>query len=145
MDDPQAEKVYAWEKQWADWGRASLTLTQCRELAQRVCASYGLERPRLRTHSRSYSVAYSTGEIRFAKHHLNTASVLHEVAHWIAWNHDRATPHHGPGWFGIYLRLLVAEKVAPRVALQRSARSAGLRWLPAREVAPARIGKKKAP
>lgn len=141
--DPQAEKVYAWEKLWADWARASLSLRECRALMHKVCKAYAVPPVRVRTHSRNYSMAYATGEIRLAKHHLNAASALHEVAHWVAWNRDKEAPHHGPLWFGIYLRLLACENIAPRLALQRSARTAGLKWFPAREVAPSRIGRRK--
>lgn len=144
-EDPQAERVYAWEKQWADWNRPSLTLRECRALMRQVCDDYAVPPVRVRTHSRTYSVAYSNGEIRLARHHLNTASALHEVAHWVVWNRNHDVAHHGPLWLGIYLRLLAKAELAPRMALQRSARSAGLKWLPAREVAPGRIGKKKAP
>jgi hypothetical protein len=59
----------------------------------------------------------------------NVATALHEAAHHIAWAvHGERVQDHGATFLGIYLDLLSRAGVAPRVALEASARAHGLRW-----------------
>lgn len=69
------------------------------------------------------------GGKRFRQGGRNVATAMHEAAHHIAWHlHGERIQDHGRTFLGIYLDLLVRAKVAPRVALEASARSYKLKW-----------------
>jgi len=59
----------------------------------------------------------------------NVPTALHEAAHHIAWTFygDRIQDH-GRTWLGIYLDLLVREKVAPEIALIASLKPFHLKY-----------------
>jgi len=70
-----------------------------------------------------------THRILLRPRHWNTAIALHEAAHAITdylLGHD--LPAHGPQWLAVYMDLLSAAGVAPRAALEASARAKGLSW-----------------
>jgi hypothetical protein len=59
----------------------------------------------------------------------NPAQVLHEVAHFVVFQIRGWRPEdHGPTFLGVYIDLLEAAEVAPRAALEASARAYGLKW-----------------
>lgn len=59
----------------------------------------------------------------------NPQTCLHEAAHWILWKlHGERPQDHGPTFMRIYLHLLVEYDVAPREALEASARRHKLKW-----------------
>jgi len=59
----------------------------------------------------------------------NPQTALHEAAHWICWKlHGERIQDHGPTFLRVYLHLLVTYEVAPREALEASARKFKLKW-----------------
>jgi hypothetical protein len=136
-EDPQKAALYAWEESWGPWNFYSLTLTECREWVEMSCAYYDVPPPRVRQHrTREYSWCH-TGmgviSMQGGKHRArggrNPSQALHEVAHWIVFQRFGDKPQdHGPTFLGVYMWLLEAACVAPRVALHASARAHGLKW-----------------
>jgi predicted SprT family Zn-dependent metalloprotease len=54
---------------------------------------------------------------------------MHEAAHHIAWHlYGERIQDHGRAFLGVFIDCLVKAKVAPRIALEASARAEGLRW-----------------
>lgn len=135
--DPQKAALYHWEETWGPWNYNSLTLTECRDWVEFACRLYDVEPPSVRQHrSNEYSWCH-TGmgiiSMQGGKHRArggrNTATVLHEAAHWITFKLFSDRPQdHGPTFLGVYLWLLESARVAPRTALHASARSHGLKW-----------------
>ncbi len=135
--DPWKEVVYEWEDSWPGWGRNHISLKACRALIEHACDEYHVEHPDVtQHHERSMSFSVPTQEyidIQGGKHKAkggrNVATALHEAAHHIAYAlHSDRIQDHGRTFLGIYLDLLIRAKVAPRVALEASARSFGLKW-----------------
>lgn len=128
--DPQADAVYAWEEEWADWNRETITLAETRAHVREACRIHGLKPPPVRQHPGS-AMSFSLDDgtlISFNTKHKNPAIALHEAAHYICDRlHPQAQPH-GPRWLGIYMDLLVTAGVAPKSALYASARAHKLRW-----------------
>lgn len=142
MKDSQRDAVYAWETEWADWNRGTLSLTKCRAYVAVACQLFGLDLPTVRQHrtkASSYSCTTETAAvISFNLQHKNPAIALHEVAHYI---HSKTTrghtaQDHGPTWLGIYLTLLIVAQVAPKAALFATARKHKLRWIWPKEKPP---------
>ena len=141
-EDPQRDRIYRWEDSWAPWSINSLTIRQCRDWIEAACRLYGVEPPRVTQHrTREYSYCHTTQGVismqggrhggRGAK---NCAISLHEAAHWIVFQRfHESTQDHGPTFFGVYIWLLENSRIAPRVALQASARHEGITW---RELSP---------
>lgn len=138
--DPQREAVYAWESQWLGWELDTLTLNECRVVVRTACrlarvpyvptiqhkgtSEYDCIRNRISLQRRSHR----------GRGGKNTAQVLHEVAHYVVFCRSGWRPQdHGPTFLGVFLRLLAAARVAPRVALEASARHTGLKWYPCSE------------
>lgn len=136
--DPSRAKVYGWEDSWHDWNHNTVPLTECRTLVREACELYRVVPPSVGQHhqvSMSYSVPEEARISLQAKGSKpgrggkNPSVALHEAAHHIAWHkHGDRIQDHGPTFLRIYLRLLVKFKIAPRVALEASARSHGLKW-----------------
>lgn len=141
-EDPQREDLYRWEETWGPWNFNSLTLTECREWIEFACRLYDVEPPRVRQHrTRELSwchIKMGVISLQGGKHRYrggrNVSQALHEVAHWIVFKlFDDRPQDHGPTFLGVYMWLLEAARVAPRIALHASARAHGLRW---RELGP---------
>ena len=135
--DPWREMVYEWEDSWPGWGRNHISLKACKQLVYQACDTYGVDHPDVTQHpERSYSWSRPTTDdmsIQGGEHRKeggrNVATALHEAAHHIAWNlHGDRIQDHGRTFLGIYLDLLIRAKMAPRVALEASARSFKLKW-----------------
>jgi hypothetical protein len=142
--DPQQSRVYAWEGQWKDWNRRTITLKAARSLARMACEEYGLKPPRLTTHAgKAYS--YSQGDlVSFEEGQVNRAIVLHECAHYITGAiFGDAIAHHSPEWMGCYLWLLVRFHIAPRIALEASAKAKRITWMPLGTMSPKRLKRRK--
>lgn len=138
MKDPQGAAVYAWEDEWVDWNRPTLSLTEVREYVHEACRVFGVEAPVVKQHdgpAMSFSLTARLSEdsvqavVDFRIDHKNPAIALHEAAHHICTvRHPRVTQDHGPTWLGIYMALLMLAKVAPKEALYATARKHKLRW-----------------
>lgn len=137
-DDPSKEAVYDWEDEWYDWNENILSLRECRLLIRAACAKFGLAPPTVvqhKTNSFSYCApalnkisiqAVGSKPTRGGK---NPATALHEAAHFIAYKlHGERIQDHGPTFLGIYMWLLDQAKIAPKRALEATARSHGLKW-----------------
>ena len=135
--DPHKNEVYTWEDSCPGWNRNHITLKACREVIYAACDHYKVKRPIVVQHPRrSFSwsmprhnrMSIQGGEHR-EKGGRNVATALHEAAHHIAWSiHGERIQDHGATWLAIYLDLLSRAGVAPRVALEASAKAHKLRW-----------------
>ena len=136
--DPQKDRLYDWEGSWYDWNVNTITLPECRKIIRRACKLYNVEPPVVKQHkTRSMSYCMPTRGVisiqavgskpgRGAK---NPQTALHEAAHWICWKlHGERIQDHGPTFLRVYLHLLVQYDVAPREALEASARKFKLKW-----------------
>jgi hypothetical protein len=129
--DPQQTAVYRWEGSWKAWNREELTLGECRTAIRWACAQFDVAPPKVRQHASKEYPWYHTGlhVVSFSKRGKNVATALHEAAHVIVLDvfGDRSQDH-GPTFLGVYLWLLTTAGVAPRVALEATARTHGLKW-----------------
>jgi hypothetical protein len=135
--DPHKDAVYAWEETWPGWNHNHLSLGQCRALIRMACEHYKVQHPTVTQHEGGMlawsapwcnKISMQGGE-HMRRGSRNVPIVMHEVAHHIVWNlHGERVQDHGPIWLGTYLNLLVLAKVAPRIALEATARSHGLKW-----------------
>ena len=67
--------------------------------------------------------------VSFSRRGKNVATALHEAAHIIVFDKFGDKPQdHGPTFMGVYLWLLTTAGVAPRIALEATARANGLKW-----------------
>lgn len=129
--DPWQTAVYAFEGDWSDWNRKTLTLAEMKAGIRRACRKYGLRPPPVRSHrGNESSFCYDDGTlISFKRKHMNPAVALHETAHYIV---DRifgdSPDDHGVAFQGVYFWLLVTARVAPECAMRASARQYGLKW-----------------
>lgn len=135
--DPWGPRLYSFEDDWDSWGKATLTLAECRAVANAACSAFNLKPVSVRQHeSRAMSFCHIDDSdppeffISMRLDHKNVPMVLHEVSHYIT---DRMyglkkTQDHGPTFQGIYFWLLARAGVAPREALAASAQRRGLRW-----------------
>ena len=139
-EDPQRHLVYDWEDEWRDWQLNTLTLEECRVAVRTACKLYGLKPPAVKQH-KYRGMSWCDGRVISmqavgfrSRGGKNIATTLHETAHFIVMRlYPRYRHDHGPTYLGVFLWLLQAAKVAPRIALHASARYFGLRW---REVPP---------
>jgi hypothetical protein len=135
--DPNQQKVYQWEDSWPGWNHNHLSLRQCRALVKAVCDSYEVPCPIVTQHSgNTYAwsapslnrISMQGGE-HMSRGSRNVATVMHEVAHHVAWHlYGERIQDHGPAFLGVFIECLVRAKVAPRIALEATARAANLRW-----------------
>lgn len=135
--DPNCEKVYAFEDSWPGWESNTAGLGECRRLIRAACDHFAVEAPVVVKHDKGFSwsipklsrISMLGGE-RLGPGHLNAAVALHEAAHHIVYKlHGNRPQDHGPIFCGVYLDLLVRGKIAPRVALEASMRSFGIKWM----------------
>ena len=137
--DPHKESVYRWEASWGhSWNNNHITLRSCRMLVALACDTYKVPRPKIKRHLAAKGFSWSAprrGEISFqAGEHrgyggMNVPTTMHEAAHHIVWHlHGERVQDHGRTFLGIFLDLLTRAKVAPRIALEATARAAGLKW-----------------
>jgi hypothetical protein len=135
--DPHQQAVYRWEESWPGWNHNHLTLRQCRALVEMVCAHYKVPCPTVTQHAGGhYAYSYPTlnrismqGGEHMRRGSRNVSTVMHEVAHIVAWHLcGERIQDHGRTFLGIYIDCLEKAKVAPRVALEATARAHGLRW-----------------
>lgn len=144
MKDPQQQRVYAWETDFADWNRETLTLQECRAVVAWACSKYGVKTPTVGQHTgKNWSYAIERGGrvyVSFMHEQKNPAVALHEAAHVIADAIFGTTAQaHGPEWLGIYLWLLEGYRLVPRSALWASARAKRLRWTATWTMSPKRL------
>jgi hypothetical protein len=135
--DPHQQAVYRWEDSWPGWNKNTIGIKDCREVIRRACKWYKVQPPTVVHHNvRAMSFSVPTKNyisLQGGEHRenggRNVATALHEAAHHIAWAlYGERVQDHGRTWLGIYLCLLVRGRVAPQVALEASARAAGLKW-----------------
>lgn len=135
--DPHRKTVYAWEDTWPQSRFNLLTFKQCRALVGLICKAYKVPSPRLKQHHRrsmswvipADGLMSIQGGAHGEKGGRNLMTVCHEMAHWVLWQkHGERPQDHGPVFQSIYLSLCVKAGVAPRIALEASARFGGLRW-----------------
>lgn len=136
--DPQKEAVYAWEEYWAAWSNNDLTLRECRDAIYWACGRFDVVPPKVKQHN---TCAMSECDVELGVISMqgrsrregaggkNAATALHEAAHWIVFKlHGDRPQDHGPTFLGYYVTLLVGYRVAPRIALEATARHFGVRW-----------------
>ncbi len=135
--DPQRDRLYRWEDTWVQWNYNSLTLGQCRKFIDTACRYYKTPTPRVvqhKTRSMSFCIPKKNyislrGGKRFTLGGLNIPTALHEAAHQIIWHrHGNRAQDHGRLFLRVYLDLLARAGVAPRVALEASAKASRLKW-----------------
>ena len=136
--DPHQDTVYEWEDSWPGWNKNHISLKACKKLIIDACHEYDVDPPDTIVQHPERSISFSIPtadhiDLQGGKHRgnggRNVAVALHEAAHHIAYAlHGDKIQDHGRTFLGIYLHLLVAAKVAPKVALLASARSFGLKW-----------------
>lgn len=128
--DPQRERVYEWETEFADWNRKTMTLPEVRAYVSTSCAHYGLEAPPVRPlPGKQYAYCMGDGDhMGFSEWCRNPAIALHESSHFIVLKLSPKSQDHGPTWLGIYMWLLEEARIAPASALTASARKHGLKW-----------------
>jgi hypothetical protein len=134
VKDPQKKRVYKWEDGWLHAAERTLTRAETRRLVARCCKLYNTTVPRLiflpRTNKEWSYFHGPADKLVFNYFHCNEFIVCHEVAHAIVYRrHGETIPDHGHEFMGIYLALLMNEKVAGRIALYDSAQAAGLSWI----------------
>lgn len=138
--DRQCKAVYAWEMEWVEWNKETLSLVQARRYIAEACRVFGVDKPAVRQHkSNEDSITWTPTSILemiippyidLNADHKNPAICLHEAAHHICFSlHGNRPENHGPTWLGIYLALLILAKVAPKEALYATARKHKLRWV----------------
>lgn len=135
--DPHKETVYGWEDSWPGWNHNHLSIGQCRALIKIVCHHYKVPCPTVTQHSNgtyawsapSFNRISMQGGEHMRRGSRNVATVMHEVAHHVAWHiYGESIQDHGPAFLGMFIECLVMAKVAPRVALESSARAHKLKW-----------------
>lgn len=135
--DPQCQALYQWEDDWLAWNRNTHGLAVCRKIIRAVCKLYKVLPPSVTQHkTKEYSYYlpdHSSISLLGGKKHKyggrNPATALHEAAHHIAGQlHGKKIQDHGPTFLRIYLDLLERAHVAPRIALEATARSHKLKW-----------------
>lgn len=150
MADSQQNAVYAWERRFRAWNLATDSQARIRRLirwAERLYRVPPME-IQFRTANKSRgrwlpSTYYAHRVVAFRPNHVNPSIALHETAHAIThhlfgWD-PPGMEAHGPQWLGIYMCLLERAKVAPRSALEASAREHGLKWVGPGWVGPTKI------
>lgn len=135
--DPHQQAVYRWEESWPGWNHNHLSLGQCRALIKTVCSHYKVPYPTVTQHDGgmfAYSMPSANrismqGGAHMHRGSRNVATAMHEVAHHVAWHlYGERIQDHGPAFLGVFIDCLVKAKVAPKVALEASARSHKLKW-----------------
>jgi hypothetical protein len=138
--DPMAKKAYLWEDTHVGpcFQHERLTQQQMLELIYRVCGDFKVDPPEvyfIRNANFCYLARCANGRpfliMSEQVHFVNTAVILHEIAHYLA---DLVSPNldnHGPIWLREYLRLLTTYTTLTLNDLLPSLRQSKLRyWLP---------------
>lgn len=142
MKDRQAERLYRWEESWRDWNRQTQTLVDARKFVRTACAKYSVKPPTVVSHRHTELPFYMpvVARISFNKKYRNPAIALHEAVHHIIYVLlGETVEDHGREFVGVYLWLLDNAGIAPRIALEASARAVGLRWVSIDDSAPMRF------
>jgi hypothetical protein len=137
LDDPQCDPAYAWEAAFDTFNVCTLTLEQCQLLVDNAlkaasCLPVKVEQGPSCRYSWCMPVSRRIamqGPSRKGRGGMNVATVLHEVAHQIAYDAfgDRVQDH-GPTWLGIYRKMLIEHGVMTEKEFQLTARKFGLKW-----------------
>lgn len=134
--DRQKRAVYEWEDLFRSFGERGASRADIASLIRRACRRYGVEPPMVRFVSKAKSPSLtvttyydsSDHSISMGYRSCNYAIACHESAHAIIDDRYEDVEDHGPEFLGVYFDLLAWSKVAPRTALEASARALGLRW-----------------
>lgn len=153
MADSQQQAVYAWERQWRAWNTPSCSQPDARRVIRWAERLYRVPPVSISFYSKNKangvwmpSNYHAVRHIALRPNHVNPAVALHETSHAIThhlfgWDPPDMEPH-GPQWLGIYMLLLERLKVAPRVALESSARDYDLKWVGPGWIGPRKIRKR---
>lgn len=130
--DPQAKRLYEWQWKWISWSEESLTLAECQELADWACDLWKIPHVPIRKQppKKDYS-AYddSNRTIKLLRCHMNTAMVMHEIAHHVVdVSYGTGFQDHGPVFVGVFADLLVAQGVAPTDAILGSLKARKIKF-----------------
>lgn len=141
MQDPQKDRLYAWEDSFWEWGFQTLKLPRIRRWVKWACKKYGVEPPTVAGRvGRMSEYDPHLKRIRLVRCQQNLAITLHEVAHHIVWmKHGDTVEDHGRRFIGVYFWLIEESKLLPRSALYPSAKTAGLKWV--RDLSPVRFSR----
>ena len=101
------------------WDDTMLTLEQCQAYTNRLIDNVRVTDGRGR---RRACAKYQSRTIALPKHTRKKWSIIHEVAHFIAWN-----DHHGPVFVDEYIKLLAREYGRSIDSLRDSALEFGLK------------------
>ena len=135
--DPQRDTVYSWESSHETWNVCTLTLDQCTELANGALKAAGCLPVEMRqgpSNRYSWNVPAMRciamqGPSRRGRGGMNTATVLHEVAHQIGFDrHGARIQDHGPRFLANYRELLLKYGVMSEKEFNLTARAFNLRW-----------------
>ncbi len=132
-EDPQRHRVYAWECSFRHANERTLTQKETRRVIVRCCRLYRVRVPAIRfltRETREWSY-FQEKENLLAMNYAqcNHWIACHEAAHVIVtrkWG--ESVFDHGPEFMAVYMRLLREHEVAPRAALDSSARARRLKW-----------------
>lgn len=147
MADSQRSRAYAWESSFRSFNENNVPRRRLRRLIRDAERRYRVPpvkitfRERVRRAKRYAKIAseYAPDDhsIVLGWNDHNYGIALHETAHAIV---DHILGYelepHGPQWLGVYMWLLDWAKVAPRSALEESARVHGLSWAPPGKIGP---------
>ncbi len=132
LNDPQAKRVYAWEKKWLYSEQPLLEADGAQKWVDLACEEYGI--PSILTGPDpnpdcTISNYWVDNTITLAPKHMNAMVCLHEAAHGIHSHYFGFNQEaHGATWLGIYVHLLCRAKIAPRIAITASLDAAGLQY-----------------
>lgn len=148
--DPQVEQAYKWEGDFVNWAGAHAKPSNIRAVIAKCCAMYRVPTPEIRflskdcRNGKKLSSEYDPNGhvISLRPRHWEMSTAIHEASHAIVdyvlgWD----LPGHGKEWLGIFMHLLSAGGIAPRVALEAHADALGLEYCTPGKVAPAKIRK----
>lgn len=134
--DQQRDAVYAWEASHETWNVCALSLEQCNDLANGALKAAGcLPVKVIQGPSNRYSwnvpamrTISMQGRSRRGRGGMNAATVLHEVAHQIGWDRNKARiQDHGPTFVALYRELLLKYGVMSEKEFALTARNFKLR------------------
>jgi hypothetical protein len=129
--DAQRSRVYAWEDRVVGRGDSTvIPFAAAQGMVDAIWADLDLRFPpkaeALPKQSRRLQADGSRLRIRLPES-FPSWLLLHELAHALTSSHDGVSDGHGPGFMGVYIRLLVRYARLPEAALLQSAKAAGIR------------------
>ncbi len=109
--DFQRHKVYAWEASHVNgMDRARVPFSNIQAVVDHVWSDMGLlYPPRVRAMPKQKTTAAGDANrlsVRFHEHGATTITILHELAHSMTMDVEGAGFMHGPGFVGVYMKLL---------------------------------------